>query len=493
MGEAVGVIAAQSIGEPGTQLTMRTFHIGGTAQVADNSYIESNHTGTVKIVNRNVVKDSNGQLVVMGRNVQVLIMDEHGTERASHKLIYGSRLRVDEGDSIARGQRIAEWDPYTMPILTEVNGTVEFEDLVDGVSIREVADEATGISSRVVVDWRASPRGSELRPAMVLKDGNGKVLKLSNGNDARYLLSVDAILSVENGATVHAGDVLARIPTEGAKTRDITGGLPRVAELFEARRPKDHAIIAEATGRVEFGRDYKNKRRIIVHPLDESLEPIEYLIPKGKHITVQEGDVIEKGEFILDGHPAPHDILAISGVEELAAYLVNEVQDVYRLQGVSINDKHIEVIVRNMLQKVEITNPGDSITLPGEQMDRSEFDEMNAKLKAQGKAPATASPVLLGITKASLQTRSFISAASFQETTRVLTEAAVSGKVDQLIGLKENVIVGRLIPAGTGGMLQRIRGEAQRRDEQILEDQGGVTVDASAPEAEVAEAADGSA
>ncbi|MAU62484.1 DNA-directed RNA polymerase subunit beta' [Parvibaculum sp.] len=493
MGEAVGVIAAQSIGEPGTQLTMRTFHIGGTAQVADNSYIESNHTGTVKIVNRNVVKDSNGQLVVMGRNVQVLIMDEHGTERASHKLIYGSRLRVDEGDSIARGQRIAEWDPYTMPILTEVNGTVEFEDLVDGVSIREVADEATGISSRVVVDWRASPRGSELRPAMVLKDGNGKVLKLSNGNDARYLLSVDAILSVENGATVHAGDVLARIPTEGAKTRDITGGLPRVAELFEARRPKDHAIIAEATGRVEFGRDYKNKRRIIVHPLDESLEPIEYLIPKGKHITVQEGDVIEKGEFILDGHPAPHDILAISGVEELAAYLVNEVQDVYRLQGVSINDKHIEVIVRNMLQKVEITNPGDSITLPGEQMDRSEFDEMNAKLEAQGKAPATASPVLLGITKASLQTRSFISAASFQETTRVLTEAAVSGKVDQLIGLKENVIVGRLIPAGTGGMLQRIRGEAQRRDEQILEDQGGVTVDASAPEAEVAEAADGSA
>ncbi|PKP76066.1 MAG: DNA-directed RNA polymerase subunit beta', partial [Alphaproteobacteria bacterium HGW-Alphaproteobacteria-3] len=246
-------------------------------------------------------------------------------------------------------------------------------------------------------------------------------------------------------------------------------------------------------GRVEFGRDYKNKRRIIVHPLDESMEPIEYLIPKGKHISVQEGDVIEKGEFILDGHPAPHDILAISGVEELAAYLVNEVQDVYRLQGVAINDKHIEVIVRNMLQKVEVTNPGDSITLPGEQMDRSEFDEINAKLEAQGKTLATASPVLLGITKASLQTRSFISAASFQETTRVLTEAAVAGKVDELIGLKENVIVGRLIPAGTGGMLQRIRGEAQRRDEKILEDQGGVTVEASAPEAEVAEAAEGTA
>ena len=481
LGEAVGVIAAQSIGEPGTQLTMRTFHIGGTAQVVDSSFIESNHAGTVKIVNRNVVQDSNGQLVVMGRNVQVVVIDEHGNERASHKLTYGSRLKVDEGGSIARGQRIAEWDPYTMPILTEVKGTVEFEDLVDGVSIREVADEATGISSRVVVDWRASPRGSELRPAMVVKDADGKVLKLASGNDARYLLSVDAILSVENGSEVQAGDVLARIPTEGAKTRDITGGLPRVAELFEARRPKDHAIIAEATGRVEFGRDYKNKRRIIVHPLDESLEPIEYLIPKGKHISVQEGDVIEKGEFLLDGHPAPHDILAISGVEELAAYLVNEVQDVYRLQGVSINDKHIEVIVRNMLQKVEITNPGDSITLPGEQLDRVEFDEVNAKLEEQGKTPATAVPVLLGITKASLQTRSFISAASFQETTRVLTEAAVSGKVDQLIGLKENVIVGRLIPAGTGGMLQRIRGEAKHRDELALVDQAGEGVVASTP------------
>ncbi|MDP2124798.1 MAG: DNA-directed RNA polymerase subunit beta' [Parvibaculum sp.] len=471
MGEAVGVIAAQSIGEPGTQLTMRTFHIGGTAQVVDSSFIESNHPGTIKIVNRNVVKDSNGVFVVMGRNVQVQVIDEHGGERASHKLPYGARLKVDEGGTIGRGQRIAEWDPYTMPILTELDGTVEFEDVVDGVSIREVADEATGISSRVVIDWRATPRGSELRPAMVVKGKNGKILTLTNGNEARFLLSVDAILSVDNGASVHAGDVLARIPTEGAKTRDITGGLPRVAELFEARRPKDHAIIAEATGRVEFGKDYKNKRRIIVHPSDESMEPIEYLIPRGKHISVQEGDVIEKGEFILDGHPAPHDILAISGVEELAAYIVNEVQDVYRLQGVAINDKHIEVIVRNMLQKVEVTNPGDSVTLPGEQLDRSEFDEMNAKLEAQGKATATASPVLLGITKASLQTRSFISAASFQETTRVLTEAAVAGKVDQLIGLKENVIVGRLIPAGTGGMLQRLRGEAQSRDDKILEDQ----------------------
>ena len=473
LGEAVGVIAAQSIGEPGTQLTMRTFHIGGTAQVVDSSFVESNHSGTVRIVNRNVVKDSEGQLIVMGRNVQVQVLDEQGRERASQKLTYGSRLKVDDGDHIERGQRISEWDPYTMPILTEVNGHVEFEDLVEGVSIREVADEATGISSRVVVDWRASPRGSELRPAVVVKDKNGKILKLASGNDARYLLSVDAILSVENSSEVHAGDVLARIPTEGAKTRDITGGLPRVAELFEARRPKDHAIIAEVTGKVEFGKDYKNKRRIIVHPLDESLEPIEYLIPKGKHIGVQEGDVIEKGEFLLDGHPAPHDILAISGVEMLAAYLVNEIQDVYRLQGVSINDKHIEVIVRNMLQKVEITSSGDSTNLPGEQLDRTEFDEINAKLAAQGKEQMTASPVLLGITKASLQTRSFISAASFQETTRVLTEAAVNGKVDQLIGLKENVIVGRLIPAGTGGMLQRLRAEAHKRDEKIAAEQGG--------------------
>jgi len=475
MGEAVGVIAAQSIGEPGTQLTMRTFHIGGAAQVVDQSFVEANHSGKVSLVNRNVVKDSNGQIIVMGRNVQVQILDEHGHERASHKLTYGARLRVDDGDMVERGQRIAEWDPYTMPMITEVDGVVGFEDLVEGVSMREVADEATGISSRVVQDWRAAPRGADLKPALVVKDENGEPKKLSNGNEARYLMSVDAILSVENGASVHAGDVLARIPTEGAKTRDITGGLPRVAELFEARRPKDHAIIAEVTGRVEFGRDYKNKRRILIHPLDESLEPVEYLIPKGKHITVQEGDVIEKGEFLLDGHPAPHDILAISGVEELAAYLVNEIQDVYRLQGVNINDKHIEVIVRQMLQKVEITDAGDSGFINGEQIDRLEFDEANEALVAAGKEQATATPVLLGITKASLQTRSFISAASFQETTRVLTEAAVNGKVDDLQGLKENVIVGRLIPAGTGGMLQRLRHEAQGRDEVLLKEQEGAT------------------
>ena len=468
MGEAIGVIAAQSIGEPGTQLTMRTFHIGGTAQVVDQSFVEANHEGTAKILNRNVVKDSSGRLIVMGRNVQVQILDDQGRERAVHKLAYGTRLRVEEGDKVARGQRIGEWDPYTMPILTELNGHVEFEDLVDGVSIREVTDEATGISNRVVVDWRASPRGVDLKPAIVIKDKKGKVLTLASGNEARYLMSVDAILSVENGSEIHAGDVLARIPTEGAKTRDITGGLPRVAELFEARRPKDNAIIAEVTGKVEFGRDFKNKRRIIVHPTDESLEPVEYLIPKGKHISVQEGDIIEKGEYLLDGHPAPHDILAISGVEELAAYLVNEIQDVYRLQGVTINDKHIEVIVRQMLQKVEITNPGDSGFLMNEQIDRIDLDEINDKLRAEGKAEASGNPVLLGITKASLQTRSFFSAASFQETTRVLTEASVAGKVDMLQGLKENIIVGRLIPAGTGRMLTLLRDEAQARDDKIM-------------------------
>ena len=484
MGEAVGVIAAQSIGEPGTQLTMRTFHIGGTAQVVDSSFIESNHKGTIKILNRNVVKDSSGALVVMGRNVQVQVIDEHGQERSTNKLTYGSRLRVDEGDPIDRGDRIAEWDPYTMPLLTEVNGVIEFEDLVEGMSIKEVTDEATGISQRVVVDWRASPKGAELRPAIVVKSKNGEIMKLSNGNDARYLLSVDAILSVDNGADVHAGDVLARIPTEGAKTRDITGGLPRVAELFEARRPKDHAIIAEVTGRVEFGRDYKNKRRLIIHPEDGS-DPVEYLIPKGKHIAIQEGDVIEKGEFLLDGHPAPHDILAISGVEELAAYLVNEIQDVYRLQGVTINDKHIEVIVRQMLQKVEITNAGDSTFLSGEQVDRKEMDEVNEKLVAEGRNPASGTPVLLGITKASLQTRSFFSAASFQETTRVLTEAAVIGKVDDLAGLKENIIVGRLIPAGTGRMMDLLRGEARERDDVLLEEQvaaGVITAEEAAGE-----------
>ncbi|MFO1121105.1 MAG: DNA-directed RNA polymerase subunit beta' [Hyphomicrobiales bacterium] len=471
MGEAIGVIAAQSIGEPGTQLTMRTFHIGGTAQVLDQSFVESNFEGKIVIRNRAVAKDSTGRLMVMGRNTAIVVTDDKGNERAVHKVGYGTRLFVDDGDTVKRGTKLAEWDPYTRPLMTEVDGIVAFEDVVEGVSVNEVADEATGITNRVIIDWRSNQRGSQLKPAIVIKDKDGKVLKLNRGGEARYLLSVDAVLSLDPGSSVKAGDILARIPLESAKTRDITGGLPRVAELFEARRPKDHAIIAEISGRVEFGRDYKNKRRIRIVPLDENGEAVEYLIPKGKHLPVQEGDFIEKGEYIMDGNPAPHDILAIKGVEELASYLVNEIQEVYRLQGVNINDKHIEVIVRQMLQKVEITDSGDSTLLAGEQVDQVELDHENAKLEAEGLRPAAGVPVLLGITKASLQTRSFISAASFQETTRVLTEAAVQGKIDTLEGLKENVIVGRLIPAGTGGMLARLRHVADKRDALILEEQ----------------------
>ena len=471
IGEAVGVIAAQSIGEPGTQLTMRTFHIGGAAQVADTSVMESNFNGTVTIRNRNVVKDGQGQLVAMGRSMSIVIQDQTGKELASQKINYGAKLLVDEGDTVTRGTRLAQWDPYTRPILTEVDGTADYEDLVEGASMREQTDEMKGTSNRVVIDWRASPRGAELKPALVVKDAKGKPIAVERGGDARYLLPVDAILSVEPGQSVKAGEVLARIPVSSAKQSDITGGLPRVAELFEARRPKDHAIIAEISGTIEFGKDYKNKQRIYIRPDDEGEDPVEYLIPRGKSLTVQHGDRIERGDFVYDGHPAPHDILAIKGVEELANYLINEIQDVYRLQGVTINDKHIEVIVRQMLQKVEITDTGETEFIKGEQMDRIEFEERNVLYEKDGKRPATAQPVLLGITKASLQTRSFISAASFQETTRVLTEAAVGGKVDTLEGLKENVIVGRLIPAGTGGMLRRIRKVAAKRDELIAKEQ----------------------
>jgi DNA-directed RNA polymerase subunit beta' len=470
MGEAVGVIAAQSIGEPGTQLTMRTFHIGGAAQISEQSFVESNFEGNIKIKNKNIARNSDGDVIVMSRNLIVAVTDPDGTERAVHRIQYGARLKVDEGEHIKRGQRIAEWDPYTRPILTEVEGVVGFEDLVEGQSMTESLDESTGIAKRVVIDWRSgSVRGQQdLRPALVVKGKDGKILKLSRGGDARSLLAVDAIISVDPGAKVKAADVIARIPTESAKTRDITGGLPRVAELFEARRPKESAVIAEISGTIRFGRDYKNKRRITIEPATKDEEAREYLVAKGKHIHLQDGDLIEKGDYIVDGNPAPHDILAIKGVEELAGYLVNEIQDVYRLQGVAINDKHIEVIVRQMLQKVEIDDSGETELIQGEQIDKVEFDEVNARFVAEGKKPATAHPVLLGITKASLQTRSFISAASFQETTRVLTEAAVSGKADTLDGLKENVIVGRLIPAGTGAMMNKLREVAVKRDQLIL-------------------------
>jgi DNA-directed RNA polymerase subunit beta' len=472
MGEAVGVIAAQSIGEPGTQLTMRTFHIGGAAQISEQSFVASNFDGTIKIKNKNVVRNTDGQNIAMVRNMVVAVLDPDGTERAVHRVQYGARMLVDDGDKIARGQRIAEWDPYTRPILTEVEGTVGFEDLVEGQSMSETLDESTGIAKRVVIDWRtgSSRNQADLHPAMVIKDKSGKVAKLARGGEARYQLAVDAIISIDPGGHVKAGDVIARIPTESAKTRDITGGLPRVAELFEARRPKEAAIIAEISGTIRFGKDYKNKRRVIIESNVKDEEPAEYLIPKGKHIHLQDGDLIEKGDYIVEGNPAPHDILAIKGVEELANYLVNEIQDVYRLQGVAINDKHIEVIVRQMLQKVEIVDAGETDLINGEQIDRIELDEINARAKDEGKKQATAHPVLLGITKASLQTRSFISAASFQETTRVLTEASVNGKVDTLEGLKENVIVGRLIPAGTGAMMNQLREVAVKRDALILEE-----------------------
>ncbi|MBL8564348.1 MAG: DNA-directed RNA polymerase subunit beta' [Hyphomicrobiaceae bacterium] len=477
IGEAVGVIAAQSIGEPGTQLTMRTFHIGGAANVVDTSFIESDFNGTVHIKNRAVVKDTQGRLVAMGRNLAIVISDQGGKELATHKLPYGARLHVDEGDSVKRGTKLAQWDPYTRPIITEVDGNVDFEDLIEGASVREQTDEVKGSTNRVVIDWRATPRGAELKPAIVVKDDKGRHIKVARGGDARYLLPVDAILSVDLKAKVKAGDVLARIPVASAKSGDITGGLPRVAELFEARRPKDHAIIAEISGTVEFGKDYKNKQRITIKPDDEGADPVEYLIPRGKSLAVQHGDHIERGDYVYDGHPAPHDILAIKGVEELAAYLINEIQDVYRLQGVTINDKHIEVIVRQMLQKVEVTDPGETDLIKSEQVDRIEFDVKNAEAEKAGKRIATATPVLLGITKASLQTRSFISAASFQETTRVLTDAAVNGKSDTLEGLKENVIVGRLIPAGTGGMLRRLRKIATHRDELIAKEKAKADAD----------------
>ncbi len=468
IGEAVGVIAAQSIGEPGTQLTMRTFHIGGAAQRgAEQSSVEAAFDARLEVKNRNVVINSAGVPVVMGRNTEIVLLDEAGREKARHRVPYGARLLVDDGAEVKRGDRLVEWDPYTIPIITEKDGIAHYVDLIEGLSMRETVDEATGISSKVVVDWKQQPRGSDLRPRITLRDEEGEVLTLANGLEARYFMSVDAILSVENGAHVKAGDVLARIPRESSKTRDITGGLPRVAELFEARKPKDFAIISESEGRVEFGKDYKAKRRIIVAPAEDGKDPVEYLIPKGKHISVQEGDYIEKGDLLMDGNRVPHDILRILGVEELASYLINEIQEVYRLQGVRINDKHIEVIVRQMLQKVEISDPGETTFLAGEQIDRSEFELENAKVESEGLRPAEARPVLQGITKASLQTNSFISAASFQETTRVLTEAAVSGRIDALTGLKENVIVGRLIPAGTGSVIARLREVAAERDREL--------------------------
>ena len=466
IGEAVGVIAAQSIGEPGTQLTMRTFHIGGAVQRgAEQSSVEAVFDAKIKLLSKSIVRNSDKIQIVMSRNFEFVLEDANGREKARHRIPYGAKLLVDDKVMVTKGQRIAEWDPYTLPIITEQSGLAHYVDLVDGLSIRETTDESTGISSKVVTEWKQLRGGADLKPRIEVRGADGKVLKLENGAEARYYLSVDSILSVENGQKVHAGDMLSRIPRESSKTRDITGGLPRVAELFEARKPKDHSVIAEIEGRVEFGKDYKNKRRIIVR--QEEGEASEYLIPKGKHLAVQEGDFVRRGDALMDGNPVPHDILRVMGVEALADYLIKEIQDVYRLQGVKINDKHIEVIVRQMLQKVEVIEPGETTFLVGELCDRLEFDAENAKVKTEGGKPARALPVLQGITKASLQTQSFVSAASFQETTRVLTEAAVTGKNDRLVGLKENVIVGRLIPAGTGALMNRLKVIAGNRDKEL--------------------------
>ena len=456
IGEAVGVIAAQSIGEPGTQLTMRTFHIGGAAQLNEQSNLEANSDGTIEYRDLRIIRDQRGRRVVLSRSGELAIIDIEGRERAVHRIPYGAYVAFDDGAVVNKGDRLAEWDPFTMPVITENPGVVKYQDLIDGKTMAEQADEATGITQRVVIEYRASSKSKEdLRPRLTLLDE-------ASGEAGRYMLAPGATLSVEDGATVAAGDVLARVSREAAKTRDITGGLPRVAELFEARKPKENAIIAKVSGRVVFGKDYKAKRKIGIQPEDGG-EVVEYLIPKSKVIDVQEGDYVKRGDNLIGGSPDPHDILEVLGIEPLAEYLVSEIQEVYRLQGVKINDKHIEVIVRQMLQKVEITDGGDTTLLAGEQVDREEMDEINAKLEP-GQTPAQGKPVLLGITKASLQTRSFISAASFQETTRVLTEAAVQGKKDTLIGLKENVIVGRLIPAGTGAGMNRIRVAASSRD-----------------------------
>jgi DNA-directed RNA polymerase subunit beta' len=446
MGEAVGVIAAQSIGEPGTQLTMRTFHIGGTAsRRVEQSTLETRHDGVIKFENVQSVVNKEGRRTVMNRNGVIIISDEAGRERERYKLSYGAYLVVNEGDKVKIGQMLAEWDPYTVPILTEVTGIVKFGDIIEGFTMVEQVDEVTGLSRKVVIP----SKDPNSRPRVSVKDEGGSTVALPSGRgEARYLMPVSANIAVSDGDEVKAGDVIAKIPRETTKTKDITGGLPRVAELFEARKPKDHAVISEIDGRVSFGDDVKGKRTLIITP--EVGDPKEYQILRSKHISVHEGDYVQAGEPLMDGSSNPHDILAVLGEKELAKYLVDEIQEVYRLQGVKINDKHIETIVRQMLRRVKIVDPGDTDLLEDERVEKWNFEEINNEIRSKGKKPAVAEPMLLGITKASLATESFISAASFQETTKVLTEAAVSGKVDNLRGLKENVIMGRLIPAGTG-------------------------------------------
>ena len=466
VGEAIGMISAQSIGEPGTQLTMRTFHVGGTASIKQESQIVTKSKGTLKIINTNLIEDSKKNLIVMGRNTQLSLEDDKGMQIAVYKVPYGSKLYFQNGDKINQNTKICEWDPYTTPVIAEKSGIANFVDLIDGISIAETTDDATGISTKTVIDWKTQSKNTDLKPRITLRDEKGNVIKKADDNEARYYLVPDSILSVSDGQKIHAGDVIARLPKETSKTKDITGGLPRVAELFEARKAKDSAIIAENDGKVIFGKEVRGKQRITIE--SENGDTSSYLIPKGKHINFNQGEKIRKGEYLLDGQPLPHDILRILGIKELTEYFVNQVQEVYRLQGVIINDKHIEVILRQMLKKVEVKIPGDSNLLPGEIIEKTNFDFINAKLKAEGKSQVTGERILMGITKASLQTESFISAASFQETTRVLTDAAIKGKTDKLRGLKENVIVGRLVPAGTGSVKVNWNSKAYNDDKEFL-------------------------
>ncbi|MEO5767620.1 MAG: DNA-directed RNA polymerase subunit beta', partial [Polyangia bacterium] len=445
IGEAVGVIAAQSIGEPGTQLTMRTFHIGGVGQVrTEQSQLEARYDGIVRLENADVVKREK-HWIVMNRHGEVVIQDETGRERERYGLTYGARLFFGDGGAIKAGSLLSEWDPFSVPILTEVSGVVKFGDVIEGVTMTEQLDEVTGLSRKSVTE----SKDADLRPRISLKDDHNKTLKIPNSeNDARYFLPVGSTIAAAEGDRVEAGDIIARIPRETTKTKDITGGLPRVAELFESRKPKEHAVIADIDGTISFGKDTKGKRKVIITA--EKGDPKEYLISKGKHLSVREGDRVRAGEPLMDGSSNPHDILRVLGEKALAKYLVDEVQEVYRLQGVKINDKHIETIVRQMLRRVRVIDVGDTGFLVDEHVEKYVFEEENERVIVKGAKPAQGEPLLLGITKASLSTESFISASSFQETTKVLTEAAVCGKIDYLRGLKENVIMGRLIPAGTG-------------------------------------------
>jgi DNA-directed RNA polymerase subunit beta' len=490
VGEAVGVIAAQSIGEPGTQLTMRTFHIGGAASralVASNVEVKS--TGSLKFSSTmRIVTNAKGEQVVISRSGEALVLDDNGRERERHKIPYGATLTVKEGANVKAGNSIATWDPLTRPIISEFAGIARFENVEEGVTVAKQVDEVTGLSTLVVIDGkRRSAASKGLRPVIQLLDGQGNNIKITGTEHPVTIgLQVGALITVKDGQKIEVGEVLARIPIESQKTRDITGGLPRVAELFEARSPKDAAILAKVTGTVSFGKETKGKQRLVITDMDG--ESSEFLIPKEKQVLVHDGQVVNKGEMIVEGPADPHDILTLKGIEELAIYIVDEVQDVYRLQGVKINDKHIEVIVRQMLRRVQITNPGDANFITGEQVERSKLYDENDRVIAEGKIPAQFENVLLGITKASLSTDSFISAASFQETTRVLTEAAIMGKVDTLRGLKENVIIGRLIPAGTGLAYRR----ARKVREQFERDRAQMIAaeEALALEAGVAEAAE---